>query len=78
MKLTGAKIWNSKNASLCRHYAGFLQIGSHIDTGTYIDTCTLSCRFVFTMYELVLKAKPTLLVWNYFKLQVCAHRCEAN
>ena len=27
--------------------------------------------FVFTMYELVLKEKPTLLVWNYFELQIC-------
>ena len=23
------------------------------------------------MYELVLKEKPTLLVWNYFELQIC-------
>ena len=23
------------------------------------------------MYELVLKEKQTLLVWNYFELQVC-------
>ena len=39
-------------------------------TNTGMYTCTISCHFVFTMYELVLKEKPTLLVWNYFELQV--------
>ena len=34
----------------------------------------LSCHFVSKMYELVLKEKPTLLAWNYFKLQVRVDR----
>ena len=38
---------------------------------TYIDTCNISCHFAVTMHELVLKDKPTLLVWNYFEVQVC-------
>ena len=37
-------------------------------TVEYRYTGTLSCHFVFTMYELVLKGKLTLLVWNYFEL----------
>ena len=30
------------------------------------------------MYELVLKEKSTLLVWNYFKLQVCVDEKPIN